>query len=171
MATSREQPPETRRQASVWNHCPVISNHVFSSDCARQSAGYRLCLVLCWCCVGRNRCDQPVKERPDGRPVLRSGSHDDWSVQKHLHSSDESLEGGDLHVVIIRCLVTVVAVCLFGMSANALKMEDCRAQYKADMAPKGASRIGSWHDYQVKRCGIDPNASAPTPKYSAPIKH
>ena len=72
--------------------------------------------------------------------------------------------------MVIRCLVTVVAVCLFGTSANALTMEECRAQYKADMAPKGAARM-SWHDYQVKRCGIDPNASAPTPIPSAPIKH
>ena len=48
-------------------------------------------------------------------------------------------------------------------------MEECRAQYKADLAPKGAARM-TWHDYQVKRCGIDPNASAPTLKPS-PIKH
>ena len=26
----------------------------------------------------------------------------------------------------------------------------------------GSQRSGPWHDYQVKRCGIDPNASAPT---------
>ena len=71
--------------------------------------------------------------------------------------------------MVIRCLVTVVAVCLFGTSVNALTMEECRTQYKADVASKGASM--SWHDYQVKRCGIDPNASAPTPKPSAPIKH
>ena len=74
--------------------------------------------------------------------------------------------------MLIRCLVAVVAVCLFGTSANAqtLTMEECRAQYKADMAPKEAARM-SWHDYQVKRCGIDPKASAPTQKPSAPIKH
>jgi hypothetical protein len=71
---------------------------------------------------------------------------------------------------MIRCLVAVVAVCLFGTSANALTMEECRAQYKADMAPKEAARM-TWHDYQVKRCGIDPDASAPTSKPSAPIKH
>ena len=71
---------------------------------------------------------------------------------------------------MIRCLVAVVAVCLFGNSANALTMEECRAQYKADMAPKEAARM-TWHDYQVKRCGIDPDASAPTSKPSAPIKH
>ena len=72
--------------------------------------------------------------------------------------------------MMIRCLVAVVAVCLFGTSANALTMEECKAQYKADMAPKGAARM-TWHDYQVKRCGIDPDASAPTSKPSAPIKH
>ena len=72
--------------------------------------------------------------------------------------------------MVIRCLVTVVAVCLFGTSVNALTMEECRAKYKADLAPKGAARI-TWHDYQVKHCGIDPNASAPTPKRSSPIKH
>ena len=64
------------------------------------------------------------------------------------------------------CVEFSVVVCLFGTSVKALTMEECRAQYKADMAPKGAARI-SWHDYQVKRCGIDPNASAPT----SPIKH
>jgi hypothetical protein len=68
--------------------------------------------------------------------------------------------------MVIRYLV----ICLFGTSVNALTMEECRARYKADMAPKGAARM-TWHDYQVKRCGIDPNASAPTPKPSPPIKH
>jgi hypothetical protein len=71
--------------------------------------------------------------------------------------------------MVIRFLVTVAAVCFFGTPVNALTMEECRAQYKADLAPKGAARI-TWHDYQVKRCGIDPNASAPTLKPS-PIKH
>jgi hypothetical protein len=41
----------------------------------------------------------------------------------------------------IRCLVTVVAVCLFGTSANALTMEECRAQYKADIVSKGGAGI------------------------------
>jgi hypothetical protein len=72
--------------------------------------------------------------------------------------------------MVIRCLATVVAVGLFGTSANALTMKECRAQYKADLSPKGAAPM-SWHDYQVKRCGIDPKASAPTQKPSAPIKH
>jgi hypothetical protein len=72
--------------------------------------------------------------------------------------------------MLIRCLVPVVVLCLFGTSVNALTMEECRGQYKADMAPKGATRM-NWHDYQVKRCGINPSATAPTPKPSAPIKH
>ena len=71
-------------------------------------------------------------------------------------------------MVLFRDLVALAAISLFGTSATALTMEECRAQYKADMAPKGAARM-SWHDYQVKRCGIDPNASAPTSKPS--IKH
>jgi hypothetical protein len=70
--------------------------------------------------------------------------------------------------MLIRCLVAVVAVCLFGTSANALTQKECRAQYKADIGPNGTAPM-NWHDYQVKRCGIDPNASAPTPKSSAPI--
>jgi hypothetical protein len=76
---------------------------------------------------------------------------------------------------MIRCLVAVV-VCLFATSVNAvtsvnaLTMEECRTQYKADMAPRRATRM-SWHDYQMKRCGIDPNGNASTPSPSAPIKH
>jgi hypothetical protein len=35
----------------------------------------------------------------------------------------------------IRCVVVAV-VCLFGTSVNALTMQECRAQYKADQAPK-----------------------------------
>jgi hypothetical protein len=54
-------------------------------------------------------------------------------------------------------------------SACALPVEECRAQYKADIAAKAAAGM-SWHDYQLKRCGIDPKASALTPKRS-PIKH
>ena len=68
-------------------------------------------------------------------------------------------------------LVTVAAIWLSSTSANALTMDECRAQYKAD---HGATKKGlamSWVDYQVKRCGIDPKASAPTPKPAAPTKH
>jgi hypothetical protein len=72
--------------------------------------------------------------------------------------------------MVIRCLVIVVVVCLFGTSVDALTMQECRAQYKAHLGPKGGASI-SWHDYQVKRCGIDPNASAPTPRRSAHTKH
>ena len=71
--------------------------------------------------------------------------------------------------MVIRRLGIVAAICLFGTSANAMTMEECRAQYKADVAAKDARM--SWVDYQVKRCGIAPKASAPTPKPSAPVKH
>jgi hypothetical protein len=69
----------------------------------------------------------------------------------------------------IRCVVVAV-VCLFGTSVNALTMQECRAQYKADLGPKGGAGI-SWPAYQAKYCGIDPNASAPTPRRSAHTKH
>jgi len=52
---------------------------------------------------------------------------------------------------------------------HAMTMEECRAQYKADFAAREARM--SWVDYQVKRCGIAPKASAPTAKPSAPMKH
>ena len=72
--------------------------------------------------------------------------------------------------MMFRCLVVVVVVCLFGTSVNALTMQECRAQYKADLGPKGGART-SWNDYQVKHCGIGPNASTPTPRPSALLKH
>ena len=71
--------------------------------------------------------------------------------------------------MVIRRLGIVAAICLFGTSANAMTVEECRAQYKADFAAREARM--SWVDYQVKRCGIAPKASAPTPKPSAPVKH
>jgi hypothetical protein len=49
--------------------------------------------------------------------------------------------------------VTAASICLFGTSANALSMDECRAQYKAENGT----------EVQVKRCGIDPKASPPTP--------
>ena len=72
--------------------------------------------------------------------------------------------------MVIRRLGIVAAICLFGTSADAMTMEECRAQYKADYAGKKSGAI-PWADYQVKRCGIAPKASAPTPKPSAPMKH
>jgi hypothetical protein len=70
----------------------------------------------------------------------------------------------------IRGLVIVVVACLFGTSVNALTMEECRAQYKADLDHKGRP-FTSWPDYQVKRCGVDPKAVAPTSRRSAHTKH
>jgi hypothetical protein len=73
-------------------------------------------------------------------------------------------------MVLLRLLVTVAAMSLLGTSANALTMQECKAQYKADLATKN-HRFRSWDEYQVQRCGIDPKASAPTPKSAAPVKH
>ena len=77
---------------------------------------------------------------------------------------------GDSSMVLIRRLVIVAAISLFGTSANALSMQECRAQYKADHADRGKERI-SWADYQAKRCGINPKANTPTPRAAAPMKH
>ena len=42
--------------------------------------------------------------------------------------------------IMLRCLVVIVATSLFGMSANALTVQECRQQYKADMdIPIGGS--------------------------------
>jgi hypothetical protein len=53
-------------------------------------------------------------------------------------------------------------------------MDECKAQYKAENA--AGTRITTWADYQVKRCGIDPKANDPkanatTPKPAAATKH
>jgi hypothetical protein len=72
--------------------------------------------------------------------------------------------------MVIRCLVIFVVACLFGTSVNALTMQECRAQYKADLGHKGGAST-SWPDYQVKRCGVDPKDVAPTSRRSAHTKH
>ncbi|MGY4176089.1 hypothetical protein ACVIHH_001380 [Bradyrhizobium sp. USDA 4518] len=71
-----------------------------------------------------------------------------------------------------RCLVIVAVIGLFTSSTNAMTMEECRAQYKAEYNhPAKKKGIGiDWHGYQTKRCGIDPNASVPAPK-DAPKPH
>ena len=69
---------------------------------------------------------------------------------------------------MIRSLVTVAALCLFGASANALTMEECRANYKAAIANKSAYK--SWVDYQQRYCGINDKAAAPKPAPAAPVK-
>jgi hypothetical protein len=75
-----------------------------------------------------------------------------------------------LSMVLFRRLVIVAALCLFGTSANALTMEECKAKYKADLATKNHSSR-SWAEYQVERCGIDPKATAQTPAPAATVKH
>ena len=67
--------------------------------------------------------------------------------------------------MMIRSLAIVAALCLFGTSASALTMEECRAKYKAEKAAGRASI--AWVDYQKKRCGIDPKAAAPKPTSAA----
>jgi hypothetical protein len=67
--------------------------------------------------------------------------------------------------MMIRSLAIVAALCLFGTSASALTMEECRAKYKAEKAAGRAAIV--WADYQKKRCGIDPEAAAPKPTSAA----
>jgi hypothetical protein len=76
----------------------------------------------------------------------------------------------EISMVLIRRTVIVAAISLFGTSANALSMQECRTQYKADHANRRGERM-IWVDYQVKRCGIEPKASAPPPGPAAPTKH
>jgi hypothetical protein len=69
-------------------------------------------------------------------------------------------------MIMIRSLVIVGALCLWGTSASALTMQECRAKYKAAHA---AGTIGiNWIDYQKKHCGISAKATAPPP--AAPAK-
>jgi hypothetical protein len=70
--------------------------------------------------------------------------------------------------MLVRNLVTVAALCLFGASANALTMEECKANYKAAIAKKTFPR--SWVDYQERYCGINDKAAAPKPAPAAPVK-
>jgi hypothetical protein len=70
-------------------------------------------------------------------------------------------------MVLFRCFLAVAALFLFGASASALTMQECRAQYKTDHA--AGTRMLSWVDYQKKRCGIDPNSAAPA-RTEKPLK-
>ncbi len=67
--------------------------------------------------------------------------------------------------MMIRSLAIVTALCLFGTSASALTMEECRAKYKGEKAA-GRAAI-AWVDYQKKVCAIDPKAAAPKPTSAA----
>jgi hypothetical protein len=61
--------------------------------------------------------------------------------------------------MMIRRLAIVAALCLFGTSASALTMEECRAKYKAAMDKSTKSGIGmDWAQFQVKDAVL-----APTP--------
>jgi hypothetical protein len=57
-------------------------------------------------------------------------------------------------MIMIRSLAVVTARSLFGTSANAFTMEECRAKYKAAM-DKSKGGIGMpWEDFQEIERGI-----------------
>ena len=70
---------------------------------------------------------------------------------------------------MIRSLAIITALCLFGTSASALTMEECRAKYKAAMDKNKAGVGMSWGDFQETECGI--KAVEPKPAPAAPVKH
>jgi hypothetical protein len=70
-------------------------------------------------------------------------------------------------MMMIRSLVIVTALCLFGASASAgLTMEECKAKYKATLAAKTLGT--TWVAFQETECGISAKATAPTPPPAAP---
>jgi len=59
--------------------------------------------------------------------------------------------------LLIRSLIIVAALCLYGTSAKAeLTVQECRAKYKAEQA---AGKLGqNWPDFQEKsKCGHPPH--------------
>lgn len=72
-------------------------------------------------------------------------------------------------MIMIRSLVTVAALCLWGTSASALTEQECSANYKAEQKAAGSVGI-SWVDYQKEKCGISAKATAPTQPPAAPAK-
>jgi hypothetical protein len=72
-------------------------------------------------------------------------------------------------MTMIRSLAIVVALCLFGTSASATTMQECRAKYKAAQTKSGAGL--SWVSFQERKCGIKAKAHAPKPAHAAPLKH
>jgi hypothetical protein len=74
-------------------------------------------------------------------------------------------------MIMIRSLAIVTALCLFGTSASATTMQECRAKYKAAQT-KSKSGVGlSWVGFQERKCGIKAKAHAPKPALAAPVKH
>jgi hypothetical protein len=57
--------------------------------------------------------------------------------------------------------IAAAAITFLSTSADALTIQECREQYKADHA-QGVRT--PWDIYQVKVCGIDTKASAPAKK-------
>ena len=72
-------------------------------------------------------------------------------------------------VTMIRSLAIVIALCLFGMSASATTMQECKAKYKAAQTKSGVGL--TWVSFQEKKCGILAKAHAPKPALAAPEKH
>jgi hypothetical protein len=71
--------------------------------------------------------------------------------------------------MMIRSLVIVTALCLFGTSASALTMQECKAKYKA---AQGKGGVGlNWVSFQEKYCGTKAKAHTPKPTPAAPVKH
>ena len=56
---------------------------------------------------------------------------------------------------MIRSLVIVTALCLYGTSASAaaLTMKECRTKYKAALTGGTLGQM-VWHDFQEKQCGL-----------------
>jgi hypothetical protein len=87
--------------------------------------------------------------------------------------------------MMIRSLVIVTALCLFGTSASALTMQECKAKYKAAQGKGGVGlrapvhgdqgfrlEVGlNWVSFQEKYCGTKAKAHAPKPTPAAPVKH
>jgi hypothetical protein len=82
--------------------------------------------------------------------------------RSNVHLPAARADGAGLSMTI-RFLVTFAAICLFGTSANAMTMQECRAQYKAEIKERGT---WSWAAYQVKICGF-PKDNPPTQKPAA----
>jgi hypothetical protein len=58
--------------------------------------------------------------------------------------------------MMIRRLAIVAALCLFGTSASALTMEECRAKYKAAMDKSKGGVAIPWVGFQEQECGSVP---------------
>ena len=69
-------------------------------------------------------------------------------------------------MIMIRSLVIVTALGLYGTSASALTMEECRDKYKA--AHTAGTYAGTWVSFQETKCGINTKATTPPPAAPKP---